>query len=171
MVGTRRIALGVVIGCMVLVPALGWAMPVKAAAPGDAQLQRVAARMVVKMDALAPRHWTLPKVYGSDPDLYIKALKHIIHVYVERHPHSGIRMAAALSGTGAGHTVLSTNDSAHLDWMASEFIYGPSTFTTLHQVFGPKTETYRIFNLPLSIPRPYRTDRYRGALAVYRISR
>lgn len=143
----------------------------RASSTCDTRLQHAATTLIVKLDAVASRYPGTMSTPDSTTNIYIKALRRAIRAYEHHHPQSRIRAAAALFTPPHGHMLLTTNTSAHLDWMASDFVYGPSGFTTLAQVFGATTETYRIFNIRMLIPPAYTADRYQGSLAVYTVSR
>jgi hypothetical protein len=167
----QSVTLPVLVSIAIVLSMTGWSTPAKASSTSDAVLQQTAQKLLPKLNRVASRFPGPMSTLDSKTNLYIRALKQVIQTYRLRQPHSDVRAAAALFVPPHGGYLLATNTSAHLDWLASDFVYGPSKVTSLAQSFSGKTETYQIFNAAMTIPTSYTSAQYQGSLVVYTVTK
>jgi hypothetical protein len=167
----QSVMLPVLVSITIIFSAVGGSTPAKASSTSDAVLQQIAHKLLPKLNRVALNFPGPMSTLDSRTNPYIGALKRVIQTYTLRHPRSDIRAAAALFVPPHGGYLLATNSSAHLDWLASDFVYGPSKVTSLAQSFSGKNETYQIFNAAMTIPASYSAAQYQGSLVVYTVTK
>jgi hypothetical protein len=167
----RSVTLPVLVSIAISFSMARGSTPAKALSTSDAVLQQTAQELLPKVNRVALKFPGPMSTLDSRTNPYIRALKRVIKTYRLRHPHSDVRAAAALFVPPHGGYLLATNSSAHLDWLASDFVYGPSKVTSLAQSFSGKSETYQIFNSAMTIPASYSAAQYQGSLVVYTVTR